>query len=169
MELFLFFFAVFHLYGAYAELPPGATAQLSCPKALEESSCFTNDSAQKYLAVEEMTAAEMSLIVLGTADGAVRRLDQNGNHLRGQQEQRELLVDCEYVCSTPGNEYLCILFCSRRRELLDGFVSSEKEPIEFETKVCTRKVSLADFLVDFPTDTVEECVEDVHCIFEYKC
>ena len=54
-------------------------------------------------------------------------------------------------------------------EPVDEFVAETGEELVVETKVCKEEVTLADFLVDFPTDQVEKCVEGVHCILEYLC
>lgn len=140
---FLFFFL---FQWTNAVLEDGQIMKLSCPGA-EEHPCLKNESTLKYKAIVDMVQSELLLIYNQKYTDAGRRLG----------EPARILYDCDSTfCKV--NPWFCAMYGCTRRDLHEG-----------ADTVCSDSTSLAEFLADYPTKTIYNCIEEVKCEFEYVC
>ena len=91
------------------------------------------------------------------------------NNLRGREGleefdpkdvQRELGANaCDAVCVNSPQDFVCSFMCKKkgRRLAAEGI------------SVCTEEIHLREFMEDFPTNSIDECVASVFCTLTMPC
>ena len=79
------------------------------------------------------------------------------------QGERELFFGnaCSNACINAPQSFVCVFYCGGRRRRLDNN--------QGDTQVCTQQIHLREFLRDYPTTTIDECIAKVACTLTLPC